>query len=437
MSSRSPSGRNIRRVSGVLVPTVLLALVLSLAASSATATSQTSNQAAFRQQFTTYLVQMQRVATKLQATREGRAAFRSLGFDPTTGVARAREAVRTMTPAQLAVLQKALSAYPQWRTMPGKLTKLVSRMRVASPRSLQITPDDCATARAAGYTQTDVEIAADASLAADFIVEAVPTDLISLPVRIAAVIIWAIPHGVQRGFEHLYNIASACDDADHQALVSQNLDVKVSTRATQTSLDTLTTNFNTFNTAFSTLNTLINSRLDVAVSTRASQTSLDTLTTNFNTFNTAFNALNTLINARLDVAVSTRATQASLDVFHNEFTANATVVNTKLDSANTKLDNLAITVSDQGALNLRLHIEADLSEPGAHPVALFEIPASGGGYLDLTRSIVADTIAKMQAAGQGTGVAQSFLAAGDAAVTAHDYKGAYANYGKAYRAAAS
>ena len=399
MSSRFPSGRNRRRIFAVLAPTVILALALSLAASSATATSQTTNQAAFRQQFTTYLVQMQRVATKLQATREGRAAFRSLRFDPTTGLARAREAVRTMTPAQLAVLQKALSVYPQWRTMPGRLARLVSRMRAASPRSLQITPDDCATARAAGYTQTDIEIAADVSLAADVIVEAVPTDLVSLPVRIAAVIIWAIPHGVQRGFEHLYNIASACDDADHQALLSQNLDVKVSTRATQTSVDTLTTNFNTFN--------------------------------------TAFNTLNTLINSRLDVAVSTRATQASLDVFHSEFTSNATVVNTKLDSANTKLDSLAITVGDQGALNLRLHIEADLSEPGAHPVALFEVPASGGGYLDLTREIVADTIAKMQAAGQGIGPAQAFLAAGDAAVTAHDYKKAYADYGKAYRAAAA
>jgi hypothetical protein len=399
MSSRSPSGRNRRRIFAVLAPIVILALALSLAASSATATSQTTNQAAFRQQFTTYLVQMQRVATKLQATREGRAAFRSLRFDPTTGLARAREAVRTMTPAQLAVLQKALSVYPQWRMMPGRLARLVSRMRAASPRSLQITPDDCATARAAGYTQTDIEIAADVSLAADVIVEAVPTDLVSLPVRIAAVIIWAIPHGVQRGFEHLYNIASACDDADHQALLSQNLDVKVSTRATQTSVDTLTTNFNTFN--------------------------------------TAFNTLNTLINSRLDVAVSTRATQASLDVFHSEFTSNATVVNTKLDSANTKLDSLAITVGDQGALNLRLHIEADLSEPGAHPVALFEVPASGGGYLDLTREIVADTIAKMQAAGQGIGPAQAFLAAGDAAVTAHDYKKAYADYGKAYRAAAA
>jgi hypothetical protein len=406
MRSRSPSGRKIHRVVAVLIPVLLLALVLSLSASSATRTPQAAGQAAFRRQFTTFLVQMQHVATALQATPQGRLAFKKLGFDPKRGSARAREAVRGMTPAQLAVLQNALSAYPAWRTIPVKLGTLVDRSRAGSRGFRQITPDDCATARAAGYTQTDVEIAADAALAADVILEAIPSDTLAEPVRIAAVLIWAVPQGFLRGFEHLYNIASACDDADHQALVQQNLDVKVSTRATQTSLDTLTTNFNTFN-------------------------------TNFNAFNTTFNTLNTLVNNRLDVEVSTRASQTSLNVFHNEFTANATVVNTKLDSANTKLDNLAITVSDQGALNLRLHIEEDLSQPGAHPIALFEVPASGGGYLDLTRSIVADTIAKMQAAGQEIGNAQAFLAAGDAAVTAHDYKGAYANYGKAYRAAAS
>ena len=406
MSSRFPRGRRYRRVLGVLIPAVMLALVLSAGTSSATPTSETSDQAAFRREFTTYLVQMQGVAMKVQATPQGRAAFRSIGFTPAKGFARARAAVRTMTPEQLAVLQKSLSAYPKWRTLPVTMGRLATRMQGKSPYSLKITPDDCPTARAAGYTQTDVEIAADAALAADFILEVVPTDLISIPVRIAAVVIWAVPQGVLRGFEHLYNIASACDDADHQALVAQNLDVKVSTLATQTSVNTLITNLNT-------LSTLVNSRLDVAVSTRASQTSVNTLLTNVNNL------------------------QDSVTVFHNEFTANAIVVNNKLDAANTKLDNLAITVSDQGALNLRIHIEDDLADPGNHPLALFGVPEANGGYLNLTRSIVADTIAKMQATGQGVGNAQAFLAAGDAARAAGDYKGAYANYGKAYRAAAS
>lgn len=401
MGSHSPIGRTgHRRGLGILVLALVVVVLLSLGASSATGTSQSTSQAAFRKQFTAYLVQMQQVATIYQATPQGRAAFAAMRYKPSTAMARARKAVQQMTPAQLAVLQRSLSAYPAWRTIPVRLRTLVVRVGHKTPRrSGLITPDDCATARGFGYTQTDVEIAADVALAADVILEAIPSDLLSEVVRIAAVVIWAIPQGVLRGFEHSYNIASACDDADHQALVQQNLDVKVSTRATQSSLDSLTTNFN---------------------------------------------ALSTLINARLDVAVSTRATQASLTAFNNEFTANAIVVNTKLDSisssvtsANLKLDALTITVADQGKLDLRLKIEEDLSQPGNHPIALFEVPASGGGYLNLTRDIVADTIAKMLAAGQSAGNAQSFLAAGDAAVTAHDYKTAYADYGKAYRAAAA
>jgi hypothetical protein len=400
MRSRSPTGRIAHRGLGILVLAAVVVVLLSIGASSATGTSQSTSQAAFRQQFTAYLVQMQQVTTMYQATPQGRAAFAEMRYNPSIAMARAREAVRQMTPAQLAVLQRSLEAYPAWQTIPLRLRTLVVRLRHKTPRySRFITPDDCATARAAGITQTDVEIAADVALAADVVLEAVPDDVLSLPVRIIAVVVWAIPQGVLRGFEHQYDIASACDDADHQALVQQNLDVKVSTRATQSSLDSLTTNFN---------------------------------------------ALSTLINARLDVAVSTRSTQASLTAFNNEFTANATVVNTKLDtisssvtSANQKLDALTITVGDQGKLDLRLKIEEDLSQPGNHPIALFEVPASGGGYLNLTRDIVADTIAKMQAAGQSVGNAQAFLAAGDAAVVAHDYKTAYADYGKAYRDAAA
>lgn len=416
------NGRRGYRLLASLVLVVVLT-VLALTASSTTGASKVSSQAAFRQQLGVFVTQMQVAATRYQATPQGRAAFARLGYHPSTQLARARARVDRMTPAQLAVLQRAFNTYPGWQTIPLRLQRLVATLHRSAGKTAFITPDDCATNRAAGITQTDVEIAADAALAADAVLEAIPNDLISEAVRAIAVLAWAVPQATLRGFEHEYNIASACDDADHQALVQQNLDVKVSTRATQSSLDSLTTTFNA-------LSTLVNNRLDVAVSTRATQASLDSLTST--------------VNSRLDVAVSTRATQASLTAFNNEFTANAAVVNNKLDSigtgvgnANTKLDALTVTVNDQGALDLRLKIEADLSEPGNHPIALFEVPASAGGYLGLTRSIVVDTIAKLQTAGQSVGSAQSFLDAGDAAAAAHDYKSAYADYGKAYRAAAA
>jgi hypothetical protein len=420
--------RGYRLLAGFLLVVVLA--VVSLTAASSTGASKVSSQAQFRQQLGVFLTQMQLAATRYQATPQGRAAFAELGYHPATSLARARASVQRLTPAQLAVLQRAFGTYPAWQTIPLRLERLAGKLHRTAGKTAFITPDDCATNRAAGITQTDVEIAADLAVAADAVLEAVPNDLLSEAVRLIAVGVWAIPQAALRGLEHQYNIASACDDADHQALVQQNLDVKVSTRATQSSLDSLTTTFNA-------LNTLVNTRLDVAVSTRATQASLDGLIS-------TVNSLSSLVNSRLDVAVSTRATQASLTAFNAEFTANATVVNSKLDSigtavgnANDKLDALTITVNDQGALDLRLKIEEDLSQPGAHPIALFEVPASAGGYLGLTREIVADTIAKMQATGQGTGNAQSFLNAGDAAVAAHDYKSAYADYGKAYRAAAA
>jgi hypothetical protein len=411
MSPSSLCGRMLHRTFVILVLAAVLAAVLALTASSATGKADPAGQAQFRRDLTAYLVQMQQVGMRLKATPQGRAGFARLRYDPAKGMARARAEVQHLSPAQLAALQRAFSAYPAWRTIPARLKLLTARLP-RGHRAVFITPDDCATARAAGITQTDVEIAADLAFAADVVLEAVPNDLLSEVVRAIAVGVWAIPNTTLRAFEHLYNIASACDDADHQALVQQNLDVAVSTRATQSSVDSLTNNFNSFNTTFNALDTLINNRLDVEVSSRASQASL-----------TAFNN--------------------EFTTFHNEFTTNATTVNTKLDTinssvntANSKLDALTITVEDQGKLDLRLKIEEDLSMPGNHPIALFEVPASGGGYLDLTRDIVADTIAKMQAAGQGIGNATSFLAAGDAAVAAHAYKEAYADYGKAYRAAA-
>jgi len=416
MRGRFSTGRPVHRVVGILVLGLIVAAVVSVSGVSATSTSQTTaRQAAFRQQFMTYLTQMQHAATALQATPQGRLALAQMKVDPSANLARARASFRQMTPAQVAVLQRAYAAYPQWRMMPAKLQMLVNHLRKgkATGRSVAITPDDCATARAAGYTQTDVEIAADVALAADAVLEAVPNDVLGEIARAIAVAVWAIPQGVLRGFEHLYNIASACDDADHQALEQLNLDVKVSTRATQTSVDTIGTNLNT-------------------------------LTNNFN-------SLSTLVNTNLDAKISTRATQASLDAFHTEFTNNATVVNnkldglqtsvntanTKLDSALTKLDNIQSSVNQNAATDLRLKIEENLSQtPAAMPVAAFELPEPNG-YLGLARDIVADTIQKMKNAGQGVGSAESAFSQGDQQRNNGNYKKAYQFYGQAYRAAAN
>jgi hypothetical protein len=237
------NGRKGFRLLGGFLLVVVLAAVVSLTASSSTGASKVSSQAEFRQQLGVFITQMQLAATTYQATPQGRAAFARLGYHPSSDLAQARASLDRMTPAQLAVLQRAFATYPAWRTIPIRLQRLVVKLHRPTAKTAFITPDDCATNRAAGITQTDVEIAADVAIAADAVLEAVPNDLISEVARAIAVGLWAIPQAALRGLEHEYNIASACDDADHQALVQQNLDVKVSTRATQSSLDSLTTTF--------------------------------------------------------------------------------------------------------------------------------------------------------------------------------------------------
>jgi hypothetical protein len=367
----------------------LLALVVALAvvstATAATASPKGHQTEAFRTDVVQFLTEMQPVAAKLDASGIA-------GPDRTLVLARTIASVKTATPEQLAVLQKGFAAYPAWRTAPRTLTNLAARMPSARQTSrgpgvlamTKITADDCATARAAGYTQTDVEIAADVGLAADAILEAIPQDALSSIARAIAVGVWAIPQGVLRGFEHLYNIASACDDADHQALVTLNLDAKVSTRATQSSLN-------------------------AAVTTIAAS------------FTSVLNAI--------------AALKTDMDASFTSVTSKIDNVQGGVNTANTNIVTLTSNVAANNALNIRMHIEEDLANPGNNPVGLFELPSAQGGYLEFARSIVADVIGKTNASGQTVGNAPSFLSTGDTLRSAGKFKQAYAAYGQSYRAA--
>jgi len=109
------------------------------------------------------------------------------------------------------------------------------------------------------------------------------------------------------------------------------------------------------------------------------------------------------------------------------------------DNANTTniLVNANANKNELRDLILRTQIEADLAEAdSATPVAIYLTPTANGGYLNLVRTIVAQTIANIQAAGGSTGQAQSFFNQGDAAKAAGDFKGAYTLYRKAYKMAA-
>jgi hypothetical protein len=84
-------------------------------------------------------------------------------------------------------------------------------------------------------------------------------------------------------------------------------------------------------------------------------------------------------------------------------------------------------------LKLRLKIEQNLLNT-ASPMGLFELPSSLGGYLEIARAIVAQTIANMNAAGANENAtsANAQLSTGDSDYAAKQYKAAYKAYQSAY-----
>jgi hypothetical protein len=135
------------------------------------------------------------------------------------------------------------------------------------------------------------------------------------------------------------------------------------------------------------------------------------------------------------------------DIILAELAKNTTTITTKIGDTGTLIINndnqnkTQIITNDNNNKNelrdliLRSQIEADLSQPdGSSPIALYELPAPNG-YLDLVQTIVTQTIARIQAAGGTTGTALSFLNTANAFKAAGNFKAAYDNYRKAYRAA--
>ncbi len=136
---------------------------------------------------------------------------------------------------------------------------------------------------------------------------------------------------------------------------------------------------------------------------------------------TSVNGITTVVNT-----IPTQITALETDV-DNRITA------VDLDMA-MKFSQLSTQISDADKLRLRISIEQDLAGSGA-PVGLFVLPNSSGGYLDLARTIVSDTITKMAAAGQNVHNASAKLTQADSDIAAKKYKAAYLDLRGAYSAA--
>jgi uncharacterized coiled-coil protein SlyX len=235
---------------------------------------------------------------------------------------------------------------------------------------------------------TDLYIAKGVALGLQAVMEALPTDFVSVVARELPLAAYYVAEGAALTLEGLNAVEAECEDAKFQD------DTITKLNSLQTSVNQIVPNDNT----------------------------------NTNTILTKLDANTTII--------TTKIGDTGTLIINNDNSNKTQIINNDNSNKTEIITNDNNNKNELRDLILRSQIEADLSQPdGSSPVALYLVPAAQGGYLDLVKTIVADTLVRIQAAGGTISNAQSFLNTANANKTAGNFKAAYDNYRKAYRAA--
>jgi hypothetical protein len=170
---------------------------------------------------------------------------------------------------------------------------------------------------------------------------------------------------------------------------------------------------------------LVSENLDVTVSSRATQVSVDTAqatTTDLHgDLGGVQGQVNTLNASLLDLDQDVAQVEAKLDI-----------LGPKVDNVQDQEDEQSLFLLDFQELALRLRIEADLVRSGSDRVSSFQLPEAVGGFLEVVQQIVFDTIEQRFEGGRNVDLARSSFARGNEAYAALDFKRAYDLYRKAY-----
>jgi hypothetical protein len=371
-----------------------------------------------------YLTELENALANFESIPAVRAQFSKDGIAPASGIERVKANLDKMSPEELVKMREAYAKSPNWRQAPRALYEISQKVinksypqneggkKTGETTTNVITPDICPDISATP-SFADIAITKGFEIAADAIMEALPTDFLSILARELSVAIRAGLKGGVLATETLRSQYDACSSEAFETAIQNQ--VTTSTNSIISNDNTNTTNIvNNDNTNTTNIITNDNTNKDTIVNNDNTNRTIIVNNDNANTL-----ALTNLINA------------------------------TRVEILNTVKDSKEETNN----LLLRTQIEADLSSTdGSTFVALYETPTSvclpslnklglpqiGAlsspiqcGLLDLVRSIVRDTIANVNT---GT-TAAAFFQQGDAFKASGDYKSAYAYYRKAYKAA--
>ena len=375
---------------------------------------------------------LRRVVVQMRANPATARSFNSTGTNLLPRIAAAEKAVARLDPSALLKLQSSLDRDPNWRQAPSTLSHAVAAFHARGPAKGTLSPMD-AISGTGTYTDDCLSagdpVAEDiAALAANEVQSALQAVALALPgviallpgidgpgPRIIAMVAWGVADAIYLALAQTEAVAVDCQQSAFGN--TQQSVLAVDPEGSSTVVPT--------STQFS-IDRLIAKAGDTQAKVNALQSTVNTVDSQADTIGTAVDDLNAVLN---DITNRVDEVQTDLQTLQTRV---AILQNTEV-SILKKADIEIANLSTFQSLQLRIKIEENLAANSSElPMGIFQLPAAYGGYLELVKAIVTDTIAKSATLGTPNAQAASFLASANAAFTAGHYKTAYNLYAQAY-----
>ena len=388
----------------------------------------TQQQEAFRSNVQTMFDGLTNVVAQVQGNPSLAATLQKISADPKGQIASAKQQVAQLSSTDLDRLNSALAANPAWQQAPSTAQSAVSAF--PQPSSIHSLADFAGTftdsCNSAGSAPSEFQ----AVLGLNEAQSAAQAAMLAAPGVIAVFVGIDIPTGVKIALAVIWGVLNAVYLALAQTLA-------VSTDCALTAFQN--TQATTFPTDPNNPSTVVAGSSEISITriitaAQGTQTEVTSVLSTVNAVNTQSDTLTTQANnlGTTLTDINNRANELTTDL--QTLQTNVAILEstevTVLGKANQEIVNL----SNLQTLQIRMEIEANLARPTytSYAVALFQLPAAFGGFLEVAKSIAHDAVAKQTAVGHGNANAAGDLQAGDNAFAAGHFKLAYQNYSKAY-----
>ena len=390
----------------------------------------------------TLLAGLRTVVMQMRANPMIARSFRSTGTNLLPRIAQAQKEVAKLSQRQLLQLQASLNQYPSWQQAPSTLSRAVAVFHAPSLTPLSrngkstLSPRTPLAAISGTGTYTDDCLSAGDPVAEDIaalvanevqsglqaVALALPGVIALIPgidgpgPRIIAMVAWGIADAVYLALAQTEAVAVDCQQTafgnTQQSVLSQDPEGSgtIVPTSTQFSIDRL-----------------IAKAGDTQTKVNAMQTTVNTIKSQADTINGAVDDLNAVLN---DITDRVDEVQTDLQLLQTRVGILQNTEISILKKADIEIANLSTFQS----LQLRIKIEQNLAANSSElPLGIFQLPAAYGGYLEVVRSIVTDTIAKSATLGTPNAAqAAIYLGSANTAFAAGQYKAAFNLYARAY-----